>query len=48
MVLIQVMLGVITIVFIVPVFFASLHQVGAIILFTIALWTTHHLLYGGK
>ena len=48
MVLIQVMLGVITILFIVPVFFASLHQVGAIILFTIALWTTHHLLYGGK
>ena len=42
-VLAQVILGIVTLIFAVPVFFASLHQIGAIVLFTVSLWTVHSL-----
>ncbi|MEE2999477.1 MAG: COX15/CtaA family protein [Pseudomonadota bacterium] len=44
MVLIQVALGIITLISVVPIFIALLHQIGALILFTISLWAIHTLI----
>jgi heme a synthase len=43
MVSVQVTLGIITLVSVVPIFVASLHQIGALILFTFSLWAVHML-----
>lgn len=43
MVLIQVALGISTLIFVVPVPLAAAHQAGALMLFTLALWTAHEL-----
>jgi cytochrome c oxidase assembly protein subunit 15 len=40
---IQVGLGIATLLTMVPVALGALHQAGAVLLFTLALWTTHHL-----
>ena len=45
MVFIQVTLGILTLMFVVPIFVASLHQLGALILFTFSLWGAHMLRY---
>ena len=45
MVFIQVTLGIITLMTVVPISVASLHQVGALILFTFSLWGIHALRY---
>ncbi len=44
MVLVQVILGIATLIFVVPVSLASLHQAGALVLFTFALWALHSLI----
>ncbi|MEE8429262.1 MAG: COX15/CtaA family protein, partial [Gammaproteobacteria bacterium] len=43
MVMVQVTLGIVTLLLHVPVFLATTHQGGALILFTIALFTNHAL-----
>jgi heme a synthase len=44
MVIIQVALGITTLLMVVPITFASLHQAGSLVLFTFALWAVHSLL----
>jgi cytochrome c oxidase assembly protein subunit 15 len=44
MVLVQVTLGVSTLMFVVPIALASLHQIGSLVLFTFALWAVHSIL----
>jgi heme a synthase len=46
MALIQVSLGVATLVLVVPVWLASAHQMGAMLLLTLCLWGLHELRYG--
>ena len=48
MVFIQVALGISTLMFVVPVFVASLHQIGALALFTLSIWSVHNLMYQSK
>jgi heme a synthase len=48
MIFIQVTLGIITLICVVPIFVASLHQVGALILFTFSLWAVHMSRYGDE
>ena len=48
MVLVQVALGISTLMFVVPVFVASLHQIGALVLFTFSIWSVHTLMYQSK
>lgn len=43
MALVQVGLGISTLVLVVPVALASLHQMGAVVLFSLALWCSHEL-----
>ncbi len=43
MVLIQVVLGISTLLFFVPVSLAAIHQAGALVLFTLALWAAYEL-----
>jgi cytochrome c oxidase assembly protein subunit 15 len=43
MALVQVGLGITTLVLVVPVAVASLHQMGAVVLFSLALWCAHEL-----
>jgi cytochrome c oxidase assembly protein subunit 15 len=43
MALVQVSLGISTLVLVVPTSLASLHQIGAVVLMSIALWCTHEL-----
>ena len=43
MVLFQVVLGISTLLLFVPVSLAAIHQAGALVLFTLALWTTYEL-----
>ncbi|MBF0383205.1 MAG: COX15/CtaA family protein [Magnetococcales bacterium] len=43
MVVIQVLLGIFTLIYVVPIALASLHQTGALILFTISLILTHRI-----
>ncbi|MBF0455851.1 MAG: COX15/CtaA family protein [Magnetococcales bacterium] len=43
MVIVQVLLGIFTLLYYVPTYLASLHQAGALILFTISLFLTHRL-----
>lgn len=43
MALVQVSLGIATLLYVVPVSLASLHQAGALVLFTLALWALHRL-----
>jgi cytochrome c oxidase assembly protein subunit 15 len=45
MVFVQVALGIITLLLVVPVFIASLHQIGALVLFTFSIWSVHNLMY---
>jgi len=42
--LVQVALGITTLIYVVPVAVASLHQAGALLLFTFALWAVHGLI----
>jgi cytochrome c oxidase assembly protein subunit 15 len=44
MVLVQFVLGIITLMFVVPIFVASLHQIGALVLFTFLLCAIHTLI----
>ena len=44
MVIVQVALGITTLLMVVPITFASLHQAGSLVLFTFALWAVHSLL----
>jgi cytochrome c oxidase assembly protein subunit 15 len=40
---VQIALGVSTLLLAVPISLAAAHQAGAVLLFTLALWTTHEL-----
>jgi cytochrome c oxidase assembly protein subunit 15 len=48
MVLVQVALGIGTLMLGVPIFVASLHQIGALVLFTFSIWSVHNLIYQSK
>jgi cytochrome c oxidase assembly protein subunit 15 len=48
MVLVQMALGISTLMLVVPVFVASLHQIGGLVLFTFSIWSVHNLMYKSK
>jgi cytochrome c oxidase assembly protein subunit 15 len=43
MTLVQIALGITTLLYVVPVSVAALHQAGALLQFTLALWAVHSL-----